>query len=299
MRKRFYIFVVRQDWDGQLRRTPISGRWAAGFALCAVVGAGTLLGLAGSYVRMLGKMREFNLMRRQQTELVKALQQSRHETLRTRAEMASLGSLAQEVTAIYHLRHGASLRARLQPVSADSQTVYQDSFRDFHLLESSARPNAYLGPWRWLNEEQWRPNIWPVLGRISSSFGERVDPLTGEGEFHTGIDIAAGWGTPVRVTADGRVVFAGFMNGYGRTVIVYHGHGLRTLYAHLSHISVIEGQQVQRGQHIGDLGNSGWTTGPNLHYEVRVQNTPVNPYPYLFRRARPVVAHLRKFSRGH
>ncbi len=293
MRKRFYIFVVRQDWDGQLRRTPISGRWAAGFALCAVVGAFTLLGLAGSYIRMLGKVREFNLLRGQQRQLVKALRQSRHETLSTRAEVASLGSLAQEVAALYHLRHRASLRAQFQPVNAGSPTIYQNSFRDFHLLEANATPDNYLGPWRWLNDRQWRPATWPVRGRISSSFGERIDPLTGEGEFHTGLDIAAPRGTPVRVTADGRVVFAGFMNGYGRTVIVYHGHGFRTLYAHLSHISVIDGQQVQRRQVIGDLGDSGWTTGPNLHYEVRVQNTPVNPYPYLFRPAPPQLSLAR------
>lgn len=292
LRKRFYIYIVRHDWDGQLKRTPIPARWAAGFVLCALVGAGTILGFAGSYARMLGKVREFNLLRRQQGELVKALQRSRHETLRTRAEMASLGTLAQEVAAIYNLRPRAGLNARLQPVSASPQ-IYQDSFRSFHLLEASARPGSSLGPWRWLNQRLWKPCIWPVMGRISSSFGQRVDPLTGEGEFHTGLDIAAPWGSPVRVTADGRVVFAGFMNGYGRTIIVYHGHGLRTLYAHLSHIAVIQGQQVQQGQVIGRLGDSGWTTGPNLHYEVRVQNTPVNPYPYLFRRRAATEARLR------
>jgi murein DD-endopeptidase MepM/ murein hydrolase activator NlpD len=120
-----------------------------------------------------------------------------------------------------------------------------------------------------------------VRGRITSSFGERIDPFMGEGAFHDGIDIGVGYGTPVHVTADGLVVFAGIENGYGRTVIVDHGHGIRTLYAHMSSLAVTVGQRIDRGEVVGYVGDSGRSTGPHLHYEVRVNRSPVNPYRYL------------------
>ncbi|MGB7168272.1 MAG: M23 family metallopeptidase, partial [Acidobacteriaceae bacterium] len=103
----------------------------------------------------------------------------------------------------------------------------------------------------------------------------------GEGEFHTGVDIGVTFGTPVRATADGVVQYAGMESGYGREVILNHGNGIQTLYAHLSGFAVTSGQQVNMGQVIGYVGLSGRTTGPNLHYEVRIHNTPVNPHKYL------------------
>jgi murein DD-endopeptidase MepM/ murein hydrolase activator NlpD len=127
------------------------------------------------------------------------------------------------------------------------------------------------------------PNLWPVIGPITSSFGEREDPVlhNGEGEFHTGVDISAPVGTPVRATADGIVKSAAVENGYGREVIVDHGHGLETCYAHMSGFAVMEGQTVVRGQVIGYVGTTGRTTGANLHYEVRIHNAPVNPHKYM------------------
>jgi murein DD-endopeptidase MepM/ murein hydrolase activator NlpD len=129
----------------------------------------------------------------------------------------------------------------------------------------------------------YAPSLWPVMGRITSSFGEREDPITGngEGEFHKGLDISAPNGTPVRVTADGIVKSAGMVNGYGREVVVDHGHGVETCYAHMSAFAAIAGQMVVRGQVIGYVGHSGRVTGPHLHYEVRIRNTPVNPHRYM------------------
>jgi murein DD-endopeptidase MepM/ murein hydrolase activator NlpD len=121
------------------------------------------------------------------------------------------------------------------------------------------------------------------MGPITSSFGEREDPVlgNGEGEFHTGIDIGAPNGVPVRATGDGVVVKASMGSGYGREVIIDHGHGVETLYGHMSGFACIEGQTVVRGQVIGYVGHSGRTTGPHLHYEVRIHNTPVNPHKYM------------------
>jgi murein DD-endopeptidase MepM/ murein hydrolase activator NlpD len=120
-----------------------------------------------------------------------------------------------------------------------------------------------------------------VEGRVASSFGQREDPINGEGAFHSGIDIDAPNGTPVRATGDGEVSGASMGAGYGREVVLDHGHDLRTVYGHLSAIAVIPGQHVTRGQVIGYVGQSGRATGPHLHYEVRVRNVPVNPHKYL------------------
>jgi len=107
------------------------------------------------------------------------------------------------------------------------------------------------------------------------------DRFNGEGAFHSGIDISAPYGSPVRATADGEVSGASMGAGYGREVMLDHGHGFATVYGHLSAIAVLAGQHVIRGQVIGYVGQSGRATGPHLHYEVRVHNVPVNPHKYL------------------
>jgi murein DD-endopeptidase MepM/ murein hydrolase activator NlpD len=116
---------------------------------------------------------------------------------------------------------------------------------------------------------------------VTSSFGERLDPFNGEGAFHAGIDISSHFGDPIRATADGTVETAGLASGYGREVVIDHGYGVKTVYGHLSGFAVTDGQQVTRGQVIGYVGMSGRSTGPHLHYEVRIRNTPVNPHKYL------------------
>ena len=125
------------------------------------------------------------------------------------------------------------------------------------------------------------PSIEPVPGLITCGFGERSDPFTEEPAFHTGIDISSPRGHTIVASADGTVVRAGWVNGYGRCVEVAHGLGLRTLYGHLDEVGVFEGQRVARGQALGVVGTSGRSTGPHLHYEVRLDNRPVNPLPYI------------------
>ncbi|HZT72344.1 MAG TPA: M23 family metallopeptidase [Terriglobales bacterium] len=278
MRKRCYIFVVRHDWDGQLRRIPIPVHWVLVFVVCAVVGAGTLLGLAGSYTRLWTKARRLDDLREQQRTLVSQLASARRDAAQTRAEVASLGSLANEVAALYNLGRDVALRRSTQAADEDPAAVYNAGVEDFEALESSALNGNFLAK---LSAGLWRPELWPVAGRISSSFGERLDPFDGEGAFHTGIDIATPIGTPVHVTADGVVLYAGLLRGYGRAIVVSHGHHLRTLYAHLSAFSTTAGQRVDRGDVIGFVGDSGRSTGPHLHYEVRINGVPVNPYQYL------------------
>ncbi len=121
----------------------------------------------------------------------------------------------------------------------------------------------------------------PCPGYISSGFGRRKDPFTGKPAFHTGIDLVSYPGTPVKATADGKVIYAGRHSGYGKAVVIRHGYGYSTLYGHLKKITVRAGQRVKRGQIIGYLGNTGRSTGPHLHYEVRRYGRYLNPYRYI------------------
>ena len=128
------------------------------------------------------------------------------------------------------------------------------------------------------------PSIWPLVsGWLTSSFGSRADPITGEPEQHAGLDISADRGTPVHATADGTVESAGFNGGYGNSILLDHGFGISTRYGHLSGYAISVGQTVKRGQVIGYVGSTGHTTGPHLHYEILMNGEPVNPLRLLAR----------------
>jgi murein DD-endopeptidase MepM/ murein hydrolase activator NlpD len=125
------------------------------------------------------------------------------------------------------------------------------------------------------------PSIWPTRGWISSGFGYRISPFTNEKEFHRGLDICNRMGAPIIAPSDGVVASVGWDFGYGKTLVIKHGYGLKTKYAHLSKILVRKGEVVKRGQEIGMVGNSGRSTGPHLHYEVHLNGVPVNPLQYI------------------
>src|SRR5262249_56541319 len=116
---------------------------------------------------------------------------------------------------------------------------------------------------------------WPVAGPVTSGFGSRW------GRMHEGIDIALGTGTPVHAAADGTVIYAGWMSGYGNIVVIDHGNGLSTAYGHASSLAVSVGQSVAQGQTVSYVGATGHATGPHLHFEVRVNGGAVDPLRYL------------------
>lgn len=133
-----------------------------------------------------------------------------------------------------------------------------------------------------LRERGFTPSIWPVDGKLESGFGARRNPFGGSSsEFHTGQDIEVPWGTAVVAGAKGKVTFVGWQHGYGQLLVVDHGGGLTTRYGHLSEIDVELGQEIGRGEFIGRVGSTGRSTGPHLHYEVRINDEPVDPLQYL------------------
>ena len=127
------------------------------------------------------------------------------------------------------------------------------------------------------------PSIWPVAGWLSSGFGNRVDPFTGQPDFHAGLDISADKGTPVRATADGVVESAAYNGNYGNSILISHGFGIETRFGHLSGYAVGAGQKVKRGDIVGYVGSTGRATAPHLHYEILLNGSPINPLRLLAR----------------
>lgn len=123
--------------------------------------------------------------------------------------------------------------------------------------------------------------VWPVHGLVTSPFGMRVDPVTHQYWLHTGIDIGVPQGTPVEAACAGTVLYSGWMTGYGNVVIIDCGNGISTLYAHAETLLAHVGDKVTQGQEIDLAGMTGWATGPHVHFEIRVNGTPINPAPYL------------------
>ena len=310
LRKRYYILFVARDEDGRVRKIPLPLHYAYAFVAAAVIGAFTIVGLAGSYTRMLLKTESFNQVRQERETLRKNYQQMAQVAHDRDVQIASLGAIANEVTALYGLRQNRHTTkaangptpelANPDDVNAQNVKMTLDTFYALRneamtgqvtrALEGGLSP-SFSGDWTQYADA---PSLWPVDGRLTSSFGEREDPFNGEGAFHAGVDIAAPYGTPVRAAADGLVTGANMGAGYGREVTIDHGHNLLTVYGHLSAMAVVPGQQVLRGQVIGYVGQSGRSTGPHLHYEVRVHMVPVNPHKYL----RTSYAQIAKFDAG-
>jgi murein DD-endopeptidase MepM/ murein hydrolase activator NlpD len=293
LRNRYYIIFVAREQDGRVRKIPIPLHYAYVFVAAAVVGAFTLTGMAGSYTRMLLKTSHFNEVRSQREAIRKdylAMEQVAHQK---DVQAASLGSLASEVSALYGLTQNklsgakaphtpvGSLAPATDPDSLSDQSYHQ-SLDQFTSLRATALSGQFSTPFpsrafssdsNWLGGGNWMansdaPSIWPVEGKVTSSFGERDDPFNGEGAFHAGVDISAGFGEPIHATADGIVEFADKTSGYGREVILDHGHGVKTVYGHMSGFAITTGDEVRRGQVIGYIGMSG-------------RNVPVNPHKYL------------------
>jgi murein DD-endopeptidase MepM/ murein hydrolase activator NlpD len=302
LQKRFYILFVARGDDGQLRKISIPVHYLYVFVIGAAIGFLSLTGIASSYTRMLLKVSRYNQLRTEKEQLKDSYSRLEQVAKERDVQVASLGSIASEVSALYGLKSQPTL------VTASGDQIQNaevtSSLDQLHALRTSALSGAAMvgitmGLTRNATTADWiransAPNLWPVEGQVTGSFGERIDPFNGEGAFHSGVDIGSSYGQQVIAPADGVVTFADFLGGYGKAVMLDHGHGISTRYGHLSGYAVTPGQHLHRGDVIGYVGLSGRSTGPHLHYEVRINDTPVNPYKYL----RITVAHSGGFSTG-
>ena len=162
-------------------------------------------------------------------------------------------------------------------ISTKGDALSPDEIRANQILQKLDKLNLY----RIAAEKAPFANPLRTSYRFSSPYGPRRHPVTGGRRMHEGVDFAARTGTPIHATADGVVTYAGWKSGYGRIVEIKHEFGIETRYAHMSRIRVKKGQKVSRGDRIGDMGNSGRSTGPHVHYEVRVNGKTVNPMTYI------------------
>jgi murein DD-endopeptidase MepM/ murein hydrolase activator NlpD len=305
LQKRFYILFVARGDDGQLRKIPIPVHYLYVFVVGAAVGFLSLTGIASSYAKMLLKVSHYNqlLHEKEQLDQLKDRYSRLEEVAKERdVQVASLGSIASEVSALYGLKSQPALVTgspqQIQEAEVSSSLDQLGALRT-SALTGAATVGISLGMTRNATTADWArassaPSLWPVEGQVTGSFGERIDPFNGEGAFHSGVDISSAYGHPVIAPADGVVTFADFFGGYGKAIMIDHGHGISTRYGHLSGFAVTSGQEVHRGDTIGYVGLSGRSTGPHLHYEVRINDTPVNPYKYL----RMTVAHSGGFQNG-
>jgi len=256
-------------------------------ALFAIVGGITVFAAVGSYGRMLWKAAGYNDLRRDQERLKKEFQNLQARVKDSDRKISSLQSLATDVAMSYGI-----LGARRTPffgidAAPESDAAFDQSVEQFHFLMKnatavalSAQGLSLIGKGNW-EDLQFTPSLWPVTGTLTGTFGERLDPFSGEGAFHAGLDISAPYGTDVRASADGVVSDVGVHTGLGRAITIDHGFGIQTVYGHLSRYNTEPGRRVKRGEVIGFVGDSGRASGPHCHFEVHVYGTPVNPWKFL------------------
>ena len=282
MKQEYFVLVLAHSLRGRLRRVHIPHSAVYAVLGLALLGCFSAFGFIASYGRMALKVANYNNLKREADNLRSRYQNLQKVVNETNVQMASLQLYAKEVSVAY------GIKQRLEgptDVAAEGKLVptFAESLQDFNYLRTVdllARNSRRVG--RFGTPVKSLPALWPIQGRLMSGFAVRTDPFSGEGAFHKGVDISAPTGTPVHTTADGVVISAEpVTGGYGRLVVVDHGGGYQTYYAHLSKILVHAGQELRRGEVVGLVGSTGRTTAPHLHYEVRINGGPVNPYRYL------------------
>jgi len=292
MERKFYTFLIFPGAHGKLHKIRLPFYVVHLVLAFSIVGIMTVTALTSSYARMLLKVANYNSVRSEREALRTQYRALENSVTQANAKLGSLQSLASEVALTYGF--GEPRRPKLPQavlaLAAQSNSNLDSSFHAslyaFRLMKAAATnsPGASLALGlvndRTL-EGSTLPSIWPVRGQITAGFGQRMDPFSGEGAFHAGVDISAPLGAGVEATADGIVFEAAQDSGYGNMILVDHGFGITTKYGHMSRMFVTVGQEVRRGQVIGSVGMTGKATGPHLHYEVLVHDTPVNPSKYL------------------
>jgi murein DD-endopeptidase MepM/ murein hydrolase activator NlpD len=287
MESKHYTFLIASGGGGTLRKLRIPAYVVHLLAVFAVVGGMTVFAAVTSYSRMLWKVANYNALRDEQASLKRQFTQLQAVVQDTNTRLSSLQSLATEVAMTYGIMRFRDTPFGVADTSLDSTAHFQQSVEQFHFLRKNATAIALasqglrLLPGRTIESLTFTPSMWPVLGHVTGNFGDRLDPFSGEGAFHAGVDISAPYGEAVRAAADGVVVAVEMRSGYGRVVVIDHGFGTATWYGHLSGFATQPGARVKRGNVIGYVGSSGRASGPHVHYEVRLYGAPVNPWRYL------------------
>jgi murein DD-endopeptidase MepM/ murein hydrolase activator NlpD len=283
LKQDYFIVVLAHSLHGRLRRVHIPQKLVYGVLMLAVFGLMSLAGVVSSYAHMVLKVSNYNSLRNEAENLRARYARLQRTVNQTNEQLATLQNFAEQVSVAYGIKQKLEGPADLISEARLTPTL-PESIAEYDYLRRATPPRMTSRESRSVLRQTMVPAGWPVMGRLESGYGVRSDPFSTEGAYHTGLDITAPIGTRVAVTADGVVVQAGAASGYygyGLLVVVDHGNGYQTYYGHLSRINVMPGQQLRQGDVIGAVGMTGRTTGPHLHYEVRVGAAPVNPYRFL------------------
>ena len=222
---------------------------------------------------------DFRLVQ-QVVEDKRVVERARAALERERSAQAVLTKAADERQRVLRLRKQDKDRL-LEKMETDkelSQQAYEEIVAASKEIEKLIRESRYHYPGGTTGAGGM---IWPIEGEITSPFGWRVHPISGDARFHSGIDIGGDYGDPIHAAAAGQVIYSGWISGYGYAVIIDHGGGISTLYGHNEALAVSEGQMVAQGQVIAYCGSTGNSTGPHCHFEVREGGEPVEPLGYL------------------
>ena len=287
MDKRYSTIIFVPHARAKFRKLKVSHRLL--FSLVSVLTSSLCLSTFFSvqYFTSLSQTHELSKLRRENKDLQVANEQfsksvnSLRNQLHTVEDRTRKLAIIAGITTLDETSQGGSggLRNEQPTVSPYRDDIDKMSFRshrldkDLSILEQKFVAQSHL-----LSST---PSIAPVRGILTDGFGGRSDPFTGEAGTHNAVDISSAVGQPIRTPADGIVVKAEWANGYGNVIYISHGYGYSTRYGHLSAYNVKPGARVKRGDVIGYVGSTGRSTGPHLHYEVRVNNNPVNPLEYI------------------
>ena len=283
MNQEYFVVVVAHSLRGRLRRIHIPHTAIYAVLALAFVGCFSVFGFVASYARMAWKVGNYNALRREADGLRQNYQTLQKSVSEKDSQLATLEIFAKEVSVAYGIKQKLEGPADISSEGALVPT-FTESVQDYNFLRSADLISLRSHFSRRLQPVTDKPAAWPVAGRLMGGFGSRMNPFSDEGgrEFHPGVDISAPTGTPVKATANGIVIEGRYTSGgYGRLVVIEHGGGFQTYYAHLSRVSVQVGQEVHRGDTVGLVGSSGRTTAPHLHYEVRMGGGPVDPYRFM------------------
>ena len=287
MNKRYSTIIFVPHARAKFRKMKVSHRLL--FSLISIVTSSLCLSTFFSvqYFTSLSQTHELSKLRRENKELQSANEQfgksveSLRNQLTTVEDRTRKLAIIAGITTLDEASQGGSggLRNEEMSVSPYRDDIDKMSFRSHSLNKDlGVLEQKFTAQSRLLSST---PSIAPVRGILTDGFGGRSDPFTGESGQHNAIDISSAIGVPIRAPADGIVVKAETANGYGNVIFISHGYGYSTRYGHLSKIGVRPGQHVKRGDVTGNVGSTGRSTGPHLHYEVRVNNNPVNPLEYI------------------
>jgi len=287
MDKRYSTIIFVPHARAKFRKLKVSHRFL--FSVLSLVTSSLCLSTFFSvqYFTSLTQTHELSKLRHENRELQTANEQfsksveSLRTQLRTVEDRTRKLAIIAGITTLDEASQGGTGGVLNDEMSSNPyrDDVDKMTFRSHHLQKDlSVLEEKFVAQSRLLSST---PSIAPVHGILTDGFGGRSDPFTGEHGQHNAVDISSAVGQPVRAPADGIVVKAEWANGYGNVIFISHGYGYSTRYGHLSSYAVRPGSRVKRGDIIGYVGSTGRSTGPHLHYEVRVNNTPVNPLEYI------------------